>query len=377
VGGGLLLLLFAAACGGRASVDRLDVLLAVQSDGSLEVQENWAVRFTPPESTQFRRQLPATHHDGLSGVRAYLDGRLLQPESGPQHADVRLGRSPRVDWTIAPIAEGVRQFQVRYRAAATLAISGGRARLDWPILASRHGWRIQTAQVVVTAPPGVVRVEPPGMAEAGWAVTERPDGFQAVRQDIGPSEPASAIMELGRDGLSAVEPAWQFAAERAAEFQLAFAAAGAFIGVVGLCVLVMVRVLLPAGRTGAESGASAPFDARPEALDLEVRRRLRSGRAGWLPRPGLFKYLVEVGLADRGRVAAANGLRVSGGVLVLLGLVLVVVVDSTLWTYGPWAHSVPVSVIGVGLLFIVAAARLNILTPSGSSVRAQLAAGTQ
>jgi hypothetical protein len=282
-----------------------------------------------------------------------------------------------VDWTIAPIAEGVRQFQVRYRAASTLALSGGRARLDWPILAPRHGWRIQTAQVVVTAPPGVARVEPSGMAEAGWAVTVRPDGFQAVRQDIGPSEPASAIMELGRDGLSAVEPVWQFAEERAAELQLAFAAAGAFIGVVGLCVLVMIRVLLPAGRLGAESGASAPFDARPEALDVEVRRRLRSGRAGWLPRPSLFKYLVEVGLADRGRVAAANGLRVSGGVFVVLGLVLVVVVDSTLWTFGPWAQSVPLSVIGVGLLFIVAAARLRILTPSGSSVQAELAAGTQ
>jgi hypothetical protein len=339
------------------------------ADGSLEVQETWVVRFAPPPSTSFTRSLSATHHDGLSKIQTYLDERLLTDASGPQRAVVRLGRRPRIDWTVAPIAAGVRAFQLRYQAAATLEISGGRARFTWSILDGRHGWRIQAARVVVTAPPGAKLVETPGLAEAGWTIALRPDGIQAERTDVGPSESATVLMELDRDGLSASEPAWQFAVERASQFMPAFASAGAFILVVGLSVLLMLRILLPVGRPGAAIGATTTLDVAPDALDAEVRRVLRAGRAGWLPRRSLFAYLVSVGLADQGRVAAADGLRVTGVVCVALGMALVVVVDYTLWSYGPWTMSVPASVVAVGVLFGIVAARFGILTPAGLSAQ--------
>ncbi len=355
-------------------MDRLDVLLALQPDGMLEVQETWIVRFAPPPSTSFTRRLSATHHDGLSKIQTYLDERILTDASRPLRAVVRLGRSPRIDWTIPAIEEGVRTFQLRYQAAATLEISGGRARFEWPVLPRRHGWRIQVARIVVTGPSAAKLVETPGIAEAGWTIAERPDGIQAERKDVGPSESATVLMEFDREGLSAAEPVWQFTAERAGQFMPAFASAGAFILVVGVSVLLMLRILLPVGRADAESGATTAFDVAADALDAEVWRVLLAGRAGWLPRRSLFAYLVSVGLGDQGRVAAADGLRITGVVCVALGLMLVVVVDYTLRSYGPWTMSVPASVVAVGVLFVIVAARFRILTPAGLSAQKHLRA---
>jgi hypothetical protein len=304
----LCLLVAAAGCDRRppAEVDRLDVLLAVLPDGSLEAQESWVVRFGDPASSSFTRMLPSGFHDGIADTQALVDGQLLT-DTGAQRAVVQEGRRPRVVWHIPPITNGKRIFQLRYRAANVLALRAGRARLEWPVLGGGHGWTVREAQITLTAPPGHTPAEPPGMSEAGWTVAARPDGIRGVRADIAPSESATVVMELGRDGLTLTEPAWQFHHERAAEFAPAFASAAVFIVIVGISVLVMIRAGLISG-----------------------------GPAGY---PG-----------------AARGLRISGLVCVALGVALAVAVRLVLDSFGPWALGVPASVIAVGLLFLVAAA---------------------
>ena len=266
------------------------------------------MQFAPPESSSFTRTLPSSHHDGLSNVQAFLDSRLLNEGSRGEYTRVRLGRAPDVTWTLAPILDGARRFQLRYRATGTLAISGARARFEWPVLERRHGWRIRDAHLTITAPAGATLLSGAGMIEPGWNVAQRPDGITAEKQDIGGAESVTTRLELNRDGLSVAEPAWQFASGRSDELMPAFVSAGAFIVVIGIGVLVMVRAMLPK-------------DA-----------------------------------ADHGR-AAASGLRASGWVLVALAIALGLVVRYALDSFGPWAMAVPASVGLVGLMFLVGSRR--------------------
>ncbi len=329
------------------------------------MQETWLVRFGARESTRFERALPRTHHDGLTNVQAFLDGRLLSA-TGPERAEVRLGRKPQVRWTVAPIRDDVRTFQVRFRATAALAITGRRARLAWPLLEPRHGWAIGEARIVLTAPAGGVLAEPAGLGETGWAVTERPDGIGAAKTSVTSGESITPMLELDRAGLSVSEPRWQVADDRAAEFAPAFASAGAFILVVGVAVLVMIQVLLPAARVPA--GASLVED--PGQLDPAVRKLLRrGGRAGWRPQSDLLRFLVSVNLADSARVGAAEGLRTAGLVCVILGGGLFVAAQYVRDSFGGWTLAVPWSVVAVGVLFLVAGGRFTVLTPEGLAAR--------
>lgn len=303
----IVLLLFAsggcAASSGvssAVSVDRLDVLLTLLADGSLEVQETLSVRFSVPASTSFVRRLPRAGHDGITQVRAYLDDRLVGDQAG---ADAT--------WTFPAIASGTRLLRLRYRAAATLAVSGGRGRFAWPVLEGGRDWPVTEARVVLIAPAGSAVLIPVAVAEPGWRVSERPDGGVAEKSGVEVSESANVSVEIGITPRSLAEPTWQFEAERAEKLVPAFVIAALFILVAGVGALVMVGVLSPKSR------------------------------------------------GDEERAVSVASLRKAGGVLLVLGAGLTWVVRDTLDAFGPWAMVVPVSVAVVGLLFLVAAPGLK------------------
>jgi len=291
-----VLLAASLSCGGAGErlVERLEVRLALHPDGSLEVSETWLVDVDPRTPSTFTRKLPREHHDGLSA---------LQP-SPP--ALVEQGKAPSVSWAIGPgWGAGLQSLTVRYVAANALALGPGRARLSWPLLLPNHRWRIRQAYLHFESPAGVAPVAPGGIAEPGWGVTERPTGVQAIRANVGPGEPVTVSFEFSRDALKLQEPRWQFLAERAQEFKPAFASAAAFIVIVGLAVLGLLRVLV----------------------------------------------------SEQGRTAARGGLRTAGVVFLVLGPLLALAVKLTLDAFGPWAMSVPASVAIVGLLFLIAGIR--------------------
>lgn len=282
-----------AACGGAGErlVERLEVRLALQPDGSLEVNETWLLEVDPGTPSTFVRKLPGMHHDGLSQLESSPPGLVNQ------------GKTPSVSWAIgAGWGAGLQSLGVRYVAANALALGPGRARLAWPLLLPNHRWRIKQAYVHFERPPGAVPLMPGGIAESGWRVTEVSTGVQAIRADVGPGQPVTAFFEFSRDGLKLQEPRWQFLAERAQEFKPAFASAAAFIVVVGFAVIGLIRVLV----------------------------------------------------SEQGRAEARRGLRTAGVVFLVLGPLLAIVVKLTLDTFGPWALSVPAAIAVVGLLFLVA-----------------------
>jgi len=288
-----VLLAASLACGGAGErlVERLEVRLTLQPDGSLEVNETWIVDVDPSTPSTIIRKLPREHHDGLSGL-----------QSSPP-AVVEQGKAPSVSWAIGPgWGAGLQSLSVRYVAANTLALAPGRARLSWPLLLPNHRWRIKQAYLHFESPAGVAPVTPGGIAEPGWGVTERPTGVQAIRANVGPGEPVTVSFEFNRDELKPHEPEWQFLMERAEEFKPAFASAAASILIVGLAVLGLIRVLV----------------------------------------------------SEHARAAAWRGLRTAGIVFLLLGPLLALVVKLTLDAFGPWAMSVPAAVAMVGLMFLIA-----------------------
>lgn len=289
-----LLAVGSLACDGvsEGPVERFEARLTLQPDGTLEVAETWLVDVDPGRSSTFIRRLPR-EHDGLSGVQTSPPARI-------DH-----GKSSSVTWTMgAGWDAGLQSLSVRYTAASALALGPGRARLSWPLLDPTHRWRIKQAYLHFEGPPGIAPIAPGGIAEPGWRVTEVQTGVQAIRSDIAPGDPVTVSFEFSRDALKLQEPRWQFLSERAREFMPAFASAAAFIVIVGLSVLGLLRVLV----------------------------------------------------SEQGRAAAREGLRTAGIVFLLLGPALALVVRLTLDSFGPWAQSVPAAVAVVGLMFLVAGA---------------------
>ena len=268
------LVLALAGCGGAPqSIDRLVVQLALQKDGSLQARETWTLGPGDGDASTLSVDFPRQYHDGLS--------------------DVHQGAT-------TPVT-----FRRQYVAAHTLALTPGRAHLTWPVLPDGHRWRIREVQVEVAIPHGIATVGLPGIAEAGWTVTAQQSRIDATRKDVAPGETATLIVEFSREGLSAPEPEWQFVLDRAEEFKPAFMSAAAFILIVGVAVL------------------------------------------------GLLRVLVSV----QGRQAAIRGLRVAGIVFLILGALLAVLVTLTLDAFGAWTLSIPASIALVGAMFAIAGSR--------------------
>jgi hypothetical protein len=75
--------------------------------------------------------------------------------------------------------------------------------------------------------------------------------------------------------------------------------------------------------------------------------------------------LVTLGLVDRDRDVAARGLRHTGMVVMGLGVVLTVLLTVGIDAFGVWLLVIPASFVGVGALFVAAAARFSIFTEAG------------
>lgn len=306
-------MLLAAACrpgaaGGDAVVERFDASLALLPDGSLVVHESLVVRFGPAPADDFERRTPVLRHDGISDVRASLDGRELPAGDAPGH--VSIGRGPGLDvrWRFERPLSGSHQLNLRYRAAGVVWLSGARGRVNWRAIPPGRSYPIESAVVRLTLPPGAVVLDQPWVEEAGWDVRALPEGLSAARRGLQAGDAATIGVEFTADTMIAGEPAWQHYALRAADLVPAFISAGLFMVVVAVGILIMMRVQFP-----RVSGA---------ASDAEHR------------------------------AAAARGLQVGGAVVVLFGLAAGVAVYFTLMPYGHWILAVPGGIVIAGLILI-------------------------
>ena len=272
----------------------VDVVLAVQGDGSLLVEEVLHVRFDRPSST-FRRALPSFHHDGVDEVRATLDGRDVPHEEGRE-----------VVWNF-PAMTGEHTFGVTYRAMSVVEVSGIRGRVSWMAMPADRSFDIGTMNVSLALPQGVVQIGDPWVMEAGWTVAREPLGMRATRTNVPHSEGVHVGAEFTIDTLNLPQPHWQYAEDRAEEFKLAFLSAGVFLLVVAAGIVVMIRLRLSGIEPGPERQAE--------------------------------------------RATTAQGLRVTAIVTMVAGVAGWFLVWLTLGTYGPWPYAMPVCAFLSGAVF--------------------------
>lgn len=290
----------------------VDVALTVARDGSLQVQETIRLQIDQP-ITSFRRASPALHHDGISDVRATLDGVDVAQSSGSisvrsagqDHLDVR--------WTFPPLT-GSHTFGLTYRAAGGVAVSGIRGTVSWMAMPAERNLDIGTMNVSIALPEGVVQIGDPWVMEAGWAVSREPLGMRATRTDVPAGEGVHVGSEFTIDTLKLPQPDWQYHEARSDEFRLAFLSGGVFLLVVAAGIVVMIRLRL----AGIEPGSARAVE----------------------------------------QSATARGLRITAIVTMAAGVAGWFLVQQTLGTYGPWPYALPICTLLSGAVFLVDASRL-------------------
>lgn len=297
----------------RPAATEVDVALVVARDGSLEVRETVRLQIDQP-ITSFRRVSPALNHDGISNVRATLDGADVPEGAASTRVTSAAQDHLDVTWTFPPIT-GKHTFGLTYRAAGAVGVSGIRGRVSWMAMPADRSFDIGTMTVSLALPERVVQIGDPWVMEAGWAVAREPLGMRANRTIVPADEGVHVGAEFTIDTLSLAQPAWQYHEQRAEEFKLAFLSAGGFLLVVAAGILAMVRLRL----AGIEPGPSRESE----------------------------------------RATTAQGLRTTAIVSVVTGVIGWFVVRQTLGTYGPWPYALPVCTVLSGALFLVDARRLS------------------
>lgn len=298
----------AAGCsqGPLASVERLDVRVAVAESGVVDVSETAVVSFAPAGS-RFERQVDGAWADAIAFLEVIVDGRPAQA-SGDLQFEAVDGRALHVRLTSPVAQQAPREVQLRYRLIGAVGLDGPSGVLTVPILGDREHAGIGTGTVVLALPAGAPVLEGTGLAEAGWQIAREPRGLLATRGSIGPSETVTLMARFPVTPGTRAEPQWQRHRLQARFFAPAFVSAGVFILVVGAGVLWMVRMQYPRGPRTPSS--------------------------------------------ERDRAEARRGFRLAGAAALGLSGLTAVAARYLLDHLGPWPLALPVSIFIVGTVFL-------------------------
>ena len=296
----VLFLSTGASCANQPTnlaIDRAEIELRVQPDGSADVVESWSVRPGNQAPSVFERVAIVQGHDGITDVRA--DG-----------AEIGEGPGLRVRWAIDASATGPVTRRLTYRVHGLVGVAGLRGSLTWSALGSGLPVPIDHVSLTLMLPEDAPLVDDPHIEEAGWTVVKTPHGMTASRDDV----PAQSTATMGAafviDHMTTAQPRWQYQQARAAEFAPAFISAGLFILVVGAGVVAMLQFRVARGETTAGG---------VEGRDL----------------------------------------RRSGVVTLIVGVLVTAATARMPGAFGPWSYSIGLSVVIVGLLFVLVAPRFR------------------
>lgn len=284
----------------------VEVAVHLTPDGQADVRESIAVRVDAP--TTFERVVRSTRAESLALGGAWIDGAPVPAVDGDARTALR------VTWSLDEPGDRVRTLELRYRASGVLALHGRRGELTWSALPVPRDYSIGAARIVLTVPAGAVRVGEWGLAEPDWTVIDLPDGIAATRTGLSPRDTATLLAEVAVDPARMVEPRWQHDAEFGRQLVPAFIAGGLFILVIGVGVIGIIWF---------------------ERASLRRDRRWRQS----LP------------------PQTASGLYTAGIVCLIFGSIVAGIVYVWIGRYGAWALAIPISILLVGLLFVLVGRR--------------------
>jgi hypothetical protein len=223
--------------------ERLDLVLVVLPDGSVDVSETIRFRFADREFEEVNREIPIGRTDGVIDVTALQDGRVVPEGRGEGTVRVQVRRTLRVRWRFADVTDVARDFTLRYRAMGVLSMANARATLEWAVIPEKRRYAIEQARVELRIPTGAVSLGGPEMVASGWRWSQpEPGVWVAEKANVAIGESAVLRDVFEAASLSAAPPQWQADQERARQLAPAFIIGAVVIVVMGAGVLIMVRI---------------------------------------------------------------------------------------------------------------------------------------
>jgi hypothetical protein len=311
----VLVLLLAPGCGRRTAVDvvdRFEVDILLEPDGSAAVRERIGVRNSGAADAVFERRLGSPRTDAFLDVTASSGPSSAAASGDAGEVAIDSGGTPAIRWRVPPASGATRILELGYRAAGVVEIQGMRGTFSWPALPADRPYDIATASVSLRLPPGTRLLQPPQVDAPEWQWTTTSDGLVARKTKVARTESAILTATLALDAVPMLEPRWQTRAAFGQQLTPAFIAAGLFILVTAAGILWAIRLQLRGSRD-----------------------------------------------ADLSRREAARGLRIAGLAVVVLGMASAVLAYALLRSLGPWSQAVPVSLVLSGVWFVAAGTRLR------------------
>lgn len=224
--------------------ERVDTVLTLLPDGSLQVEETITFRFTDRTFHEVERRIPMRLVDDITDVEVLLDGRRLPEGEDEFEAEIRHRRRElQVFWRFPETTNVTHAFTLKYRAKGALYIENNRASLAWHVLPTRHRYRVSDAQVTWRLAGGVRSLGGPAMEAEGWAWLQESDGAWVARKsNLDTNETAILTDVLDASTVAALPPVWQVNADRSRQLAPAFIIGALVILVMGAGMVVMMFV---------------------------------------------------------------------------------------------------------------------------------------
>jgi uncharacterized membrane protein YgcG len=265
----LLLLSSLAASAKFYEAERYDVKLQLDSRGELAVTETIDARFIAGPFHFFFRELATTETDGISDVRAAIDGTPCPPGTGPGEVEIT-GTSPvMVRWYFDSIMSGAHTFTVQYRVLGAIRPNPDSQSLVWRILPSKRGYTIRSSAFALEYPAAVA---PASVALSNPAQSFDLSQGRADLQVTGMESDAEPVLraQFPANSFAAPPPQWLIAKARSAANSHIGTLAGASLGILFLALAFRWMFRIRAA-------------ARPANNSLDVPARLASPPDSWPP----------------------------------------------------------------------------------------------
>lgn len=259
--------------------ERFDVTSTVQPDGSLDVTETIAFRFTGGEYTYVNRAIPARNTDGVEVLAVSMDGRELPWGDDPGQAEVDYGSSRvRIVWHFAPTRDRTHVFTLHYRLAGVVRHGDGEDWFEWLPYPTDFDYPIEAGTARLTWMDGLVLRRQPDVRGAVAAMSPEPHGLEASVANYTDDDDAVLVAVRFETGaFPGAEPQWQRDARRGAQMAPAFIAAACMIAaatILALILFVLKHRRDPGARSGAQTVQSPPDDLSPALAGAIVHGRV-------------------------------------------------------------------------------------------------------
>lgn len=252
--------------------ERVDTVLTLLPDGSLQVEETITFRFINRMFQEVERRIPIRRVDGITDVEVLMDGRRLPEGDDDFEAEIKhRRRDVQVFWHFPETTNVTHAFTLKYRAKGALYIENGRASLAWHVLPTRHRYRVSEAQVTWRLPEGGRSLGGPAMEAEGWAWLQESDGAWVARKaNLDTNETAILTDVLDASTLGVLPPVWQVNADRARQLAPAFIIGALVILVMGVGMVVMMYVRYHRPTVDAATALPALRGSLPPGLGTAI-----------------------------------------------------------------------------------------------------------